>query len=232
MFGRPLVHPVDDIPDPLPETEDDHTRPLDILGDSLADQGYDLRHLIRTIAASRVFRLQSSHPALNEPDTAAVVESTWAAFPLTHLSPEQYIRSLQQASSITTLNSEHTGTVAALRRFADVRRFMQNSELSDADEVVVSGTVTQAVERLMGNQTTQLSRATPWTGPGRIALLSDDVTSILNTSYLACLTRLPTEPEREWFPEQLTGTSARQRARLTEDIDWSLYNSTEFCWNH
>lgn len=235
MFGRPLVEPVDDIPDPVSDGSDsatDPTRPLDILGDALAASNYDLRHIIYVIAASRVFQLQSSHPLLENPETAAAAESSWAVFPLTHLTPEQYIRSLQQASTLTTLNLEHAGTVATLQRYAAVQRFVQNSEMSGDEEAIVSGTVPQTVERLMGNHTRQLSRSSPLTGPGRISLLANDVPTILETSYLTCLTRLPTDPEREYFTRQLSESSSRGRSRLVEDLYWSLFNSAEFCWNH
>ena len=112
------------------------------------------------------------------------------------------------------------------------RGFLQNSEMASADESAVSGTVPQTIERLMGSHTRQMSRATPLTGPGRISLLAKDASSSVDACYMACLTRLPTEPERTWFLGKLSGVSRKERARLIEDICWSLYNSAEFCWNH
>ena len=55
MLGRPLVEPVDDLAavDPLPE-------PLIILADDFVAHGFDLHRLIRVIAATEVFRIDSA----------------------------------------------------------------------------------------------------------------------------------------------------------------------------
>ena len=57
LFGRPLVDPVDDLPaaDELPPA-------LVLLAGDFAAHGYDLHRLIRIIAATDVFRLDSRPP--------------------------------------------------------------------------------------------------------------------------------------------------------------------------
>ena len=58
MFGRPLVTPVDQIP--LQATTDKPFPPgLETLADDFIANNYDLRRLIRVIAATRVFQLDS-----------------------------------------------------------------------------------------------------------------------------------------------------------------------------
>ena len=54
----------------------------------------------------------------------------------------------------------------------------------------------------------------------------------VETAYLICLTRLPTEAESDHFTAQLAGTEGNDRSRVVEDLYWSLINSTEFSWNH
>ena len=61
MFGRPLVTPVDQIP--LQATTDKPFPPgLETLADDFITNNYDLRRLIRVIAATRVFQLDSEAP--------------------------------------------------------------------------------------------------------------------------------------------------------------------------
>ena len=55
LFGRPLAEPVDD----LPAAGELHPA-LGLLADDFAAHGYDLHRLIRVIAATEVFRLDSA----------------------------------------------------------------------------------------------------------------------------------------------------------------------------
>ena len=55
MFGRPLVEPVDDL-----AAAGGAPRPSTILADDFVAHGYDLHRLIRVIAATEVFRLDSA----------------------------------------------------------------------------------------------------------------------------------------------------------------------------
>jgi hypothetical protein len=61
MFGQPLVEPIDDIP-----MEDDCPAALDFLANDFAVHGYDLKRLIRVIAASDVFQRDSRTPPPKE----------------------------------------------------------------------------------------------------------------------------------------------------------------------
>src|SRR5205823_11433483 len=93
----PLVEPVDNLDPstPVPPA-------LQVLADDFANNGYDLRRLIRLIASTEVFRLDSaSTREVGESD-----EKAWAVFPLTRLRPEQVAGSVLQSSSISTINAE------------------------------------------------------------------------------------------------------------------------------
>ncbi|MEM1296847.1 MAG: DUF1549 domain-containing protein, partial [Verrucomicrobiota bacterium] len=71
LFGKALVDPVDDIPldEKVPEA-------LDILADDLIANQFDLQRLIRTIAATRAYQLDSRTEDPN-------LETVWASYPLT-----------------------------------------------------------------------------------------------------------------------------------------------------
>ncbi len=54
LFGRGLVHPVDDLRETNPAT---HPALLDAVAQDFIKHGYDLKHLLRTICRSRVYQL-------------------------------------------------------------------------------------------------------------------------------------------------------------------------------
>src|SRR5580704_13370613 len=100
LFGRALVTPIDNIVlgEPQPAA-------LDLLADDFSTHGYDLRRLIRTIAATRVFQADS-RGAMASRSPVSPPETAWAAFPLTRLRPEQMVGSLLQAASLQTIDHE------------------------------------------------------------------------------------------------------------------------------
>lgn len=228
MFGRPYVSPVDDLPDPPPpETPD----VLDVLAKDLAEHGDDLRRLIHVIAATRVFRLSSAHQALEKTSSAAKVEEAWAVFPVSELSPQQMVRSMQQSAQASTLRAEDSNTYVAIRRHERQSRFVREYGIAGDAEDAQASTIPHTVQRLSGNDTRDFSDARWLTAPGRIAAISSNAETCLENCYLACLTRRPTPEEQTHFLPQLQG-GLKQRAIAVEDIFWTLFNSAEFCWNH
>lgn len=229
MFGRPLIVPIDDLPDPGDSSTESQL--LDLLADDLAQHGDDLRRMIQLIAATEAFSRASTHPQLDDELAANELEELWAVFPLTELGPQQMIRSMQQASAIRTLRAEATNNFTAMRRYERQHRFVEDYGVAADAEEAQAATIPHTVERLSGNFTRQHSKATMLTAAGRIAAMSNDLETCLDNCYLACLTRLPTAAEKEHFLPQLSG-SFNQRTRAVEDIYWTLFNSAEFCWNH
>jgi hypothetical protein len=59
---------------------------------------------------------------------------------------------------------------------------------------------------------------------------SDD--ACVDAAFRVCLTRPPTAEERSWFGAQLKAAGESERKQIVEDMFWSLFNSTEFSWNH
>ena len=85
MFGRPLVEPVDEIPlkDSL---ENPYPPGLETLVDDFIAHDFDLQRLIRVIAATRVFGLDSKVSGDRSPLTEKH-DQHWAAFALSRLRP-------------------------------------------------------------------------------------------------------------------------------------------------
>src|SRR5262249_10462074 len=83
LMGRGLVEPLDDLRDTNPACAPEL---LDVLAKDLAEHGFDLKHLLRTILRSRAYQLDSTAAPGNEADATNTYFSRAATKRLT---PEQ-----------------------------------------------------------------------------------------------------------------------------------------------
>jgi hypothetical protein len=246
VFGKPFRSPVDDLPDP---PDDRHANKserdvLDLVGADFREHHCDLRRMIRVIAASRAFRLDSAE---DEPSpqaagsvgvaSSATAESCPAAvFPMTRLRPEQLIGSILQATSLRTIDQNSHLFVRAQRYFQENEFVKQYGDLGDNELDERSGTIAQALLRMNGKLASDALRAEPLNATSRIANFADTDERCLETCYLVALTRRPTKAECDCFLPQLASAEKSgqkgARAQVVEDIFWSLFNSPEFSWNH
>jgi len=231
MFGKPWIEPVDDLPDPADEGRQADDL-LDVLGQDFREHGCDLKRLITTIAATRVFQLASEHPQFEAAGDVESVERTWAAFPLTRLRPEQVIGAMLQASSIKTIDQNSHWVRRAFRFFQQLDFVREYGDLGDNELEERSGTIPQALLRMNGEFARERSEVGPFTAPGRISVMADSDETCLELCFLVCLTRRPNEDERQHFLPQLQGTTGEARQAIVEDLFWTLYNSPEFNWGH
>jgi hypothetical protein len=246
MFGRPFVSPVDDIPDPPEPNESDETELLDLLGADLQSHGYDLRRTVLVIALSRPFRLASSHECLSIPadsptdpdsdppetidDRSVSPTGNWAVFPLVQFRPEQLSQAMLQVTSIQAIDSMNV--FARSKRLVRHVRFLDEfGRLGENELDERTAGVPQMVLQMNSRFTRQAVTASAFSAAGRISALSRDDSNCLETCFLVCLTRRPTDAERKILQPQLA-RSRNARARAVEDIFWSLLNSPEFTWNH
>ncbi|WP_240928265.1 DUF1549 domain-containing protein [Thalassoroseus pseudoceratinae] len=226
LFGRPLVQPVDDMPDPSDEPD-----LLDILGRDFREHNYDLRRLILTITSSKPFRLASTHSE-TEARRFWTHEEHSAVFPVTRLRPEQVIGSMLQAASVKTIDQQSNLLVRTVRFFRE-QDFVRDFGDAEGDELAErAGTVSQTLLRMNGNLPHELTKATPLSSVGRIAHSAGTNEECLDVLFLVCLTRRPTEAERTAMLAQLEGQYGNNRARAVEDLAWALLNCEEFSWNH
>jgi hypothetical protein len=237
LFGRPYVSPVDSIPDPVEpgqeeasqsRSEEDESDLLDLLADDLRDHGGDLRRLVLVIASSRVFQLSSAHPHNDSVSESERLSALWAVFPLTLLRPEQLGLSLEQAASLSALRAGES-VVTRVRREQWMRRFIEQYGAFGENELDErTDSIPQVMHRMHGRITREKSRAEWTSAAGRIASLAPSDAECLETCYLVCLT----PPEQEHFLASLKTAGARNRARVVEDIFWTLFNASEFGWSH
>lgn len=222
MLGRPLLDPVDNL-----ETETFVPAALDLLAEDFAASGYDLRRLMRVIASSEVFRLDSA----GEREFTEEDERAWAVYPLTRLRPEQVIGAAIQSAALATID-RRSPLVVRLIRYANENDFVKRYGDSGEDEFGGrGGTIPQRLLMMNGSLIHERIKEGPFNASTRMAILSPDDAHAIEAAYLAVLTRRPTSEESAHFLEFLA-EEEQSRAQKFEDIVWSLLNSTEFSWNH
>ncbi len=221
MTGRPLVEPVDNL-----EPDKEPPPALQALADDFITHGFDLRRLIRVIAATRVFRLDSAA----DPEPGETEEKAWAVFPLTRLRPEQVAGSVLQSASIATINAQ-THILLRLAREGQENDFVKRYGDSGEDEFEGrGGTIPQRLLMMNGKVVREHVQPTPLNAPARILWMAPNNTKAVEVAYLAVLSRRPTPEEAAHFESALA--TDKDRGRQLEDLFWALINSTEFSWNH
>ena len=242
MFGRAWFDPVDDLPHPEDAEEDRDL--LDVLGTEFRNHGNSLHFLIKLIAQSDVFRLQSEASWADE-DTFALMDDEWAVFPLVRLRPEQMIGSMFQASGVKTIDMDSNMFVRFIR-FTNENDFLKEyGDATDDELLQQSGTIPQALLRMNGKFTRELTAPSAFNASNQILKYSGEDKMIIQNCFLACLTRFPTAEEEQVFTAMLSGAedlSEEEEAKLekaekpkrfsrgqtVQDIYWMLFNSPRF----
>jgi hypothetical protein len=223
LFGRPLVAPVDDL-----TGVDEPPAALRLLASDFAAHGYDLKRLIRVIAATRVFKLDSAL----DPEPTEAEEAAWAVFPLSRLRPEQVVGAISQAASLETINDD-SHILVKLFTGTDQRNFVHRygDEGEDAFDSQ-PGTIPQRLLLMNGIIVDNKTKPSPFNATQRIAGLAPSDRTAVELAYLTILTRRPTAEESAHFTAKLAGTRGAVRNQRMTDIAWTLINATEFSWNH
>jgi len=227
MFNRPLVDPIDDIP-----LDGPYPPGLAILADDLIQHRFDLQRLIRIIAATEVFQLDSKsvddlHPVTQEQ------EDRFAAFPITRLRPEQISDSLIQSATLKTLDTD-SHIIMRVMRSSEQNNFIKRyGDIGENEFESANGTIPQRLILMNGNMVAKRTKQNLLLNAStRIGVLAPNDAAAVDTAYLTVLTRLPNSSERDYFESMLTGTKGGRRSAQMQDIFWTLINSTEFSWNH
>jgi len=224
LFGKPLVEPIDEIP-----LFGSYPPGLQTLADDLVQHDFDLRHLIRVIAGTKAFQLDSRAPF--EVDSRH--EDNWAVFPLTRLRPEQMAGSISQAAMLNTIDAD-SHIFAQLRRFIEQNDFINRyGDMGENEFAARAGTVTQRLLMMNGNLVKERTKPDLFGNAStRIAMLAPTDDKAVETTYLTVLTRHPSADESAYFRKLLAGAKGDERSKRLEDLYWVLVNSTEFSWNH
>ena len=227
FFGVGVVEPVDDIRVSNPPSNGEL---FDALGEKLVEYKYDYRKLVRDICNSETYQRSSRANHSNAGDTRNFAR----AMPR-RMTAETLLDCLSQATeSSEKLPGLPLGSKAV--ELADgkvnhyfLQTFGRASRVSVcACESDAQPTLSQALHLINGGTTNdKIGRGNlvkRWMDEGRTP------NEALDSIYLRCLTRLPTDDERKQYAAILAESEKPQDA--LEDIFWAVLNSREFLFNH
>jgi hypothetical protein len=228
-MGRGLVEPVDDLretnPPSIPEL-------LDALANDFAENGYDLKHLLRTVFRSRAYQL-SSRP---EPGNRADASNTYhARYTRKRLTAEQLADALDFATGTREkYQGLPPGTRAIQLPDTKVRSFLLDvfgrpaRQITCECERTVQPNIAQALH-LLNSDFLERKIASP---AGRVAALlkaKKKPAEVVEELYLATLSR-PPRPEELARDLGWLGKAPSPREGA-QDLLWVLLNRREFQFN-
>lgn len=219
LFGRGLVHPVDDM---HPDNPASHPELLNDLAAVFTASGFDVKALLRAICLSETYQ-RSSKPHGNNADDL-IYYSHRIVKPL---SPEQLFDSLQvvvgPANPAQNSNRQAAKNPNQASARAQFVAFFEADESADSAEYQAG--IPQAL-RLMNSP--QLNRGGVLVEE---ALRKHSTTEArIEHLFLGTVSRRPTEEELRRFRDHIHKVGSNERNGLG-DVLWVLINSSEFVLN-
>ena len=228
FFGRGLSEPIDDLRRTNPPS---HPELLDALAADFVEHEFDLKHLIRTICASRTYQLSSIPIAGNASDTR-----NFARAQPRRLQAEVLLDALSVLTgSAETLDGLPAGARAIeLPDEVTTNRFLM---LFGKPRRATSCECERSSDPSLG-QSLHLVNSEHVLGKlrapnGRVARYEKDARSHeerVRELYLLAFARLPTQAEERRSLAHLV--SAENPRQGYEDLIWALANTREFQFNH
>ncbi len=224
FFGRGLVEPVDDFSAENPAS---HPELLELLSGSFASSGFDLKFMIRTIAATRTYQRTSQ-----QSDESQAVPELFARMPVKGLTEEQIFDTLAEATGFfEAYRADEPFVLQQNTPRAEFLDLFRNDSDSRAEQQT---TILQALAMMNGEflaTHTHLENSQTLAAIVNAPFMND--TDRVETLFLSTLTRKPSATERAKFVDyvQSGGTAKDSKAALA-DVFWVLLNSSEFLLNH
>lgn len=229
LMGRGLVEPIDDMRETNPATNEPL---LQALAQDFIVHGYDMRHLIRSIASSQAYALASTSEGANARDLQNYsrayrkrlsAEVLFDAVCDVTEQPEEFAgippgtRAVQlwdhrlPSAFLDTFGRPQRKTICQCERYGDL-------------------TLTQVLHLL--NAPLINDKITSPTGrAARLAASELSEERIIEELYLTTFARLPRSEELAAASQAFRVSGATRRSAV-EDILWALMNSAEFVLNH
>jgi hypothetical protein len=237
FFARGIVEPVDDFRSTNPAT---HPDLLAALAKDFRDNGYRLRHLMKTIVLSRTYQLSYQPNATNRHDVVNYSRSLPRALDAEVLLdavtavtgvPETFATAVSEGGSV---GQAPTGTRAIQLRDPDTffSRFLElygRANRGAVPERNAKPNLAQALHILAG--ATYVNRLSePNSRLANLLAKGASNQQVIEEFYLAALTRFPEPEEVAAITEVLTKRQDRESG-LREFV-WALISSREFAENH
>jgi hypothetical protein len=224
LFGRGLVHPIDDFGQHNPAS---HPELLDELASDFVQSGYDVNRLLRVLTATRAYQLSSR-------TTGADDRPQWfARMTIKSLPAEQLYDCLMEAMRRREVLAP--GSPAGFNRAFEPARqaFLAKFRAPGQGATEYEGGVPLALTLMNGaaiRQATDLSQSDLLLALDAPFLTSEEQVEVL---FLSALSRPPSDEERRRFVEHVKSASGNPGCRQAlSDILWALLNSAEFAFNH
>ncbi len=240
FFNRGLVDPEDDLRETNPATNPEL---LDALAAEFVKSGYDLKHLVRTLATSRTYQLSSVPNQYN-----AIDRQNFSRYYPRRLTAEVLFDAV---NSVLQSESKFDGLPASTRAVAlPDNSFNANSyfltvfgrpEASSSCECERSQDASLAQSLHLLNAKDIQSKLAADTG--RAAILAADSRSDdekIRELYAWAFSRPPNDKEltlarshlQKWVKEKDSKESTGNKRPAYEDLLWALINTKEFLFNH
>ena len=218
LLGRGIVDPVDDMDEMNPPS---HPELLEELAAAFAED-FDIRNLIRGITLSQAYQRSSrlTDPGQEEP-------ALFARFIPRRLDGDQVYASVQQALGQPTNPAQLQAFRGPNQQGAQFRRQFSAS----GSPVERTSSVQQALLMMNGDlsqQGTNLDSSALLGAISETPGLSDR--DRVDALFLATLTRLPSEAERQRMIDHIRGHDDSKQGLA--DVFWALLNTAEFVVNH
>lgn len=232
MFGRGIVHPVDDFRASNPPTNEPL---LDWLAKDFAQYGFDLKRTIRHILRSRTYQTSSLANDSNIGD-----ESNFARSYRRRVSAEVMSDAL---TAITGVPMKFQGLAQGVPAMQNWNRTMKSTLLDtfgrpDASaecpcERDPSPTIVQSLH-LMNSRSLEDRVAGKDGNAAKLAKSKKNPGEIVEELYLMIYSRLPSADEKKVAAAIFKNEKGEpvERQKAVEDLMWALLNTPEFVLNH
>lgn len=226
--GVGLVDEVDDVRASNPPSNPELYQRL---GEKLVEYDFDFRQLVRDICASQAYQRSSQALPENESDSRNYSHAVVRRLPAESL--------LDCISQVTGSPDKFRGLPLGARavQIADgatsnyfLTSFGRSPRVTVADcEATTDPSLSQALHLLNGNSVhnkiVQGKLIAQWLNEDELTV--DDV---LQKIYIRCLTRTPSDQEKEQLRQTVAAAENDQQG--LEDVFWAVLNSREFVFNH
>jgi hypothetical protein len=234
LFGRGIVHPVDDMSDANPPS---HPQLLTDLAEQFAAGGFDVKYLTRAICNSKAYQ-RTSRPSGSNAEAASEL---LARMPVKVLTPEQLFDSLTRVLGGPNPNgpggppgkakADAGGMVnkALASKFGFTPRtqfvLFFRGDGGEPDPTEYQAGIPQALRLMNAPQLNNAAAFSPLVRAGR------PPAQVAEQLYLATLSRRPTPRERDRVAAYVARQAGEPRQAYA-DVLWALLNSSEFATNH
>ena len=228
LLGRGLYHEVDDLRETNPPS---NLELLDALAHDFIEHKFDVKHIIRTIAYSRVYQLSSEPTSDNKND-----QQNFARYYARRMPAEVFLDAINQttgarggfsgvSSNARAVDLPHEGFGSYFLDTFDRPKRVTTCECERSTGATLSQVLLLANSEEIENKI--------GAGDGRLAKMLKDkkpIPEIVEEFYLSALSRFPSPEEKKRTASYIDKIDNKQQA--LEDVLWALINTKEFMFNH